>query len=98
LGLPDLDPPTVKYFTRVHTLQMGVYSKVFAGFNHSFALLDHTKVRRSKIEHIDEIPAPEFRCEKKLTSHKSMHTSSMKDLNDVEDLIPKDTIGWILQY
>lgn len=22
----------------------------------------------------------------------------MKDLNDVEDLIPKDTIGWILQY
>lgn len=27
-----------------------------------------------------------------------MHTSSMKDLNDVEDLIPKDTIGWILQY
>ena len=82
LGLPELDPPTIKYFTRVHSLQMGVFTKVFAGFNHSFALLDHEEVRRKRIDTISEIAAPEFRCEK------SVRSSSMKDLGEAEDLIP----------
>lgn len=69
---------------------MGVCSKVFAGFNHSFALLDQHKVRRKRIDTIDKIPAAEFRCEKS-------YSNSMKDLGEAEDMIPKDTIGWMIQ-
>jgi len=77
---------------------MGVFTKVFAGFNHSFALLDQNKVKRNRIEAFDDIPAPEFKNEKKLTSQRSIHSQSMKDLNEADDLVPKDTIGWILEY
>ena len=96
LGLPDIDPPTVKYFTRVHTLQNGVFMKVFAGSNHSFALLDHEKIKRQKTELPEEIPAPEFSCERNL----SKRTNSMEDLKDLreeDDLIPKDTLGWMME-
>lgn len=98
LGLPNLDPPTVKYFTRIHTLQLGVFDKVFAGFNHSFALIDPQKIKRNYVESFDQIPAPEFACEKKLNSYRSLQSHSLKELNDGSSGMPKDTLGWILEY
>jgi len=94
LGLPEIDPPTVKYFTRVHTLKNGVFMKVFAGFNHSFALLDHSKLKRQHTELPEEIPAPEFSCERS----RSKRTNSMEDIKDFQeddDMIPRDNAGWM---
>lgn len=76
---------------------MGVFNKVFAGSNHSFALIDSSKIRRNQVESFEQIPAPEFLCEKKLTSHRSQRSQRSQSQDDLDN-IPKDTLGWILEY